>query len=269
MPKGELTPERRTIILGRLARLEAMLYPDQEPATPRGARRARMQETYFRAMDEYFDRLPRVLMGVCPFTQQPLMHSYDPFGLDGPWWHKDMMAKVKEPGPPPTFKIQLGALKLGTRVPQEAKAEVIPGPEVPFVVPRLLRLPGMVAVIGELKVKTGDVAYPVSYFSEQEIPPARLHQPWLRQDLWFKTENGDASWLIATDPWDFDLKPWVDQKKVWWVGERKGKPAALSADSGPCPYLNLPGERLPQILIDGERGLDELPTGVPINPFES
>ena len=269
MPKGELTSERRTILLNRFGRLEKMLYPDDDNLAPRGARRARMKDTYFRVLDDYFEHLPRVLMSVCPFTSQPLMRSFDPFGLDGPWWHKDMMGKINEPGPPPTFKVLLGGLRLDKRVPQEAKVEVIPGPETPFVVPRLLRLPGMIAVISELKVQTGDVAYPVAYFSMEEIPPARLHQPWLRQDQWLKTEEGDASWLIATDPWDFDLKPWVDQKKVWWVGERKGNPVALSADSGvACPYLNLPGERKPQIIIDGERDFDDLPSGVPVEPFE-
>jgi len=159
---------------------------------------------------------------------------------------------------------------MGTRTPKEATREVIPGPEVPFVVPRLLSLPGMVAVIGEVRSQTGDVGYPVAYFSEQEIAPEKLHQFWLRQDFWFKTEAGDASWIIASDTWDFDLKPWVDKKKVLWVGEKDGKPAALSADSGkPCPYVNLPGERRPQIVSFGEREWGEVPSGVPFNPFES
>src|SRR5688572_13518754 len=269
MLKGDLTRERRTIILNRLARLDAMLYPDDAALAPRGDRRARAKGLYYRALDEYSERLPRVLMSVCPFTGAELMRSYDPFGLEGPWWHKDLLCKIKEPAPPPTFKALLGALRLGARVPAESTREVTPGPEVPFVVPRLLGLPGMVAVISEIKVQTGDVAYPVAYFSEEEIRPEKLHQFWLRPDLWFKTEAGEASWIIANDAWDFDLKPWIDRKKLWWVGEKKGKPVALSVDAGPCPFLNLPGERLSQSVSFGERELGGVPTGVPVSPFDS
>lgn len=271
MLKGELTRDRRAIILNRLRRLDAMLYPDGDAApAPRGERRARMKALYFRALDEYFDRLPRVVMSVCPFTGQPLRRAFDAVGLDGPWWHKDLLSTITEPAAPPAFKVLLGALRLGARAPQEASEEVIPGPEAPFIVPRLLNLPGMVAVIGELRVETGDVAYPVAYFSEQDIPPPKLHQHWLREGLWFKTESGEASWLIANDAWDFELKPWIDRKKLWWMGERNGRRVALSSDSGAsCPYLNLPGERRPQIIAGGERDLVDLPSGVPLNPFEA
>jgi hypothetical protein len=197
------------------------------------------------------------------------MRSFDPFGLDGPWWHKDLLAEINEPGPPSTFKVLLGAVRLGARQPTEVVQEVIPGPEVPFVVPRLLGLQGMVAVIRELKLETGDVAYPIAYFSDQDIPPAKLHQPWLRQDLWFKTEDGDASWLIANDKWDFDLKPWLEQKRLRWVIELDGEFVIRDVDSGKvCPYLDLPGERRPQVLNTGEREFADPPTGVPFNPFE-
>ena len=269
MPKGELTRERRTIILNRLGRLDAMLYPEDDAATPRGQYRDRMQGVYYRALGEYFKRLPRVLMSVCPFTGLPLERAYDPFGLDGPWWHKDLLSKVDDPAPPGTFKVLLGALKLGARKPTESTEEVIPGPEVPFVVPRLLELKGMVAVVSQLKLHTGDVAYPIAYFSEEEIPPQELHQPWLRPDLWFKTPEGAAAWLIANDTWDFDLKPWVDSRKLRWVAERKGKSVVLAGDSGiPCPYLNLGGEKRPQLIVAGDRDLGELPTGEPLSPFE-
>ena len=215
MSDGILTRERRDTLLARLRELDTMLYPPDETAlTPRGAERARIKETYFKVLDEYFDRLPRVVMSVCPFTGNPLVRSFDPFGLDGPWWHKDILAEINEPAAPSTFKTLLGALYLGSRQPAEVIQEVIPGPEVPFVVPRLLGLPGMVAVVSELKLETGDRAFPVAYFSEQDIPPAKLHQTWLRQDLWFKTETGDTSCLIANDTWDFDLAPCIERKQL-------------------------------------------------------
>lgn len=270
MTDGVLTRERRETLLARLRKLDAMLYPpDDTTPTPRGAERARMKDDYYKVLNEYFDRLPRVVMSICPFTGTPLLRAFDPFGPDGPWWHKDLLVEINEPDAPPTFKLLLGALRLGTREPVETVQEVIPGPEVPFVVPRLLGLPGMIAVVSELHLETGDVAYPIAYFSKQNIPPAKLHQPWLRQDLWFKTESGDASWLIANDTWDFDLARWVERKQLGWLAERKGAVLALTSDSGEsCPYLELPGERRPQVLVGGARAFGELPTGVPFNPYE-
>lgn len=264
-----LTREQRDALLVRLRDLDAQLYPPDDAPPPRGAERARVKDAYFQVLAEYFDRLPRVVMSVCPFTGKPLKRAFDPFGLDGPWWHKELLSEIAEPAAPPTFKVLLGAVHLGARGPGEVTQEVIPGPEAPYVVPRLLGLPGMVAVVHRLRLETGDVAYPIAYFSEQAIPPKRLHQPWLRQDLWFKTESGDASWLIANDKWDFDLAAWVARGQLRWVAEEPPPPRALGADSGAaCPYLDLPGERRPQVLRKGTRGLGDLPTGVPFNPYE-
>src|SRR5262245_35434104 len=36
--------------------------------------------------EEYFRRLPRVVMAPCPLCGKPLYRSFDPFGLDGLWW---------------------------------------------------------------------------------------------------------------------------------------------------------------------------------------
>ena len=265
-----LTRERRDTLLARLRQLDGMLYPlDDATPAPRGAERARIKDDYFKVLGEYFARLPRVVMSVCPFTGEPLMRSFDPFGLDGPWWHKDRLVEVEEPDAPSAFRVLLGALHLGSRTPDENVQEVIPGPEVPFVVPRLMGLPGVIAVVSELKLETGDIAYPIAYYSREKISPVKLHQHWLRQDLWFKTETGDASWLIANDTWDFELGAWVAKKQLGWMVERDGTPQVMSADSGEsCPYLKLPGERRPQVIVAGERDFDELPTGVPFNPFE-
>jgi hypothetical protein len=44
----------------------------------------------------------------------------------------------------------------------------------------------------------------------------------------------------------------------------------LGPEAGePCPYVGLPGDRLPQLIGDGMRDLDELPNGEPLEPFEA
>lgn len=247
--------------------LELQLFPEVEDKAPTGHSAARLQDAYYQILGEYGDRLPRVAMGVCPITRQPLLSSFDPYGLDGPWWWKDRPFEIDEAKPPPTFRVLLGALALRGRIPEEVGDEVIPGPGVPFVVPRLMALPGMVAVISSLELATGDTAYPVSYWSTMEIAAEDLHQPWLRPQQWIDGDDGSQSWMIANDPWDFDLSAWIAADKLLWI-DPGGKDVVGRASGRACPYADLQGDRLPQSLAGGERILLDLPDGTPINPFQ-
>ncbi|HEV2331448.1 MAG TPA: hypothetical protein VGY56_21910 [Verrucomicrobiae bacterium] len=264
-----LTASERTALLTKAWELDAKLYPKDGTKRPEGREASLLRESYYLALGEYADRLPREVISVCPHTGKPLKMSFDRWGVDGPWWHLDSEVEIEEPAPPPTFKVLQGALAFHGRTPLEARAAVIPGPEVPFVIPRLLVLPGMVAVISRLQLDTGDTAYPITYFSAEEIPHAKLHQFWLRQDYWFETDNGESSWLIANDVWDFNLEPWLSSGKLRWT---EGNGAAMHLvevrDPKLCPFLNLPGDRQPQSLGFGKRKLLDLPDGTTVSPFE-
>jgi len=265
-----LTREARASLLARVAELHAVLYPpDDDTPAPSGPRRVKLLDQSYQVLAEYGDRLPRVVMSRCPHTQQVLKRSFDPFGLDGPWWHKSRTVRIDEPPAPTTFMVLLGALDLRGRTPSEAAAPVIPGPSVPFVVPRLLGLAGMKAVISRIELQTGDLAYPIAYFADEPHPPASLHQHWLRQDLWYPNDTGGTSWTIKNDPWDFDLAPWIDSGQLYWIQPGDAEARLHSRETGdPCPYLGLPGEHDPQALGGGARQLMELPDGTPIDPFE-
>lgn len=257
--------DERNALLARIRDVEAQLYPPGGPLPPRPLQ-ARLRDTYYALLGEYSDRLPRVVMSVCPFTGAALKRSFDPFGFDGPWWQKDRTFTPEEPAAPPTFQLVLGAVDLRGRKPAEALETVLAGPDAPFVVPRLLGEPGMVAVIHRLEMATGDVAWPIAYFSGEEIPPWRLHQHWTRPELWFKTESGDSSWVIKNDTWDFDLAPWVAKGQLRWVASEGAKLVAVGA--GNCPYAGIGGDHLPQELSGGERELGDAPSGEPVEPFE-
>lgn len=266
---ADLTKAERDELLERARRLEAQLYPEDEENEPDDRAAVLIQEAYFQVLGEYADRLPRVVMSASPFTGEVLKRSFDPWGLDGPWWQMSREVEIHEPSAPPDFKLLLGALALRGRIPVEAKDAVIPGPEVPYVIPRLLELPGMIAVISKLDLATGDIAYPIAYFSNEEIPPRQLHQWWLEQDLWFEMAEEQSGWLIANDIWDFDLDRWVKSGKVRWVDPGEKNPVVHDGRSGVrCPYLDLEGDRLPQSISGGERDLLDLPDGTPINPYE-
>src|SRR5438067_4305000 len=111
----------------------------------------------------YFERLPKPVMSCCPFDQKPLRRSFDPFGLDGPWWEPD--AITQEPPSCPHFCVLQGAVNFAGKPPLAGKHQIRPGPQVPFVIPRLLEYEGMIAVISQLRMENGYIAYPVAYFA--------------------------------------------------------------------------------------------------------
>lgn len=261
------TRAERDDLLTRIRGVEAELYPKEGPP-PHRPLQARLRDTYYALLGEYADRLPRVIMSACPFSGVPLKRSIDPYGFDGPWWHKDRTFTPAEPTPPPGFQVILGAIDLRGRKPAEAADMVLAGPDAPFVVPRLLELPGMVAVISRLQLDTGDVAWPIAYFTSEEISPAALHQDLTRPERWIKNADGAELWLVKNDTWDFDLAPWIERGKVRWIDPARPKLQVLGPEDGPCPYVGLPGDHLPQVLSGGERELDEAPTGDPVQPFE-
>ena len=261
-----ITREERNALVARIAQLSKQLFsPDSRETI---AQKARLRDTYLHVLGEYTDRLPRIVMSACPFSGAPLKRSFDPFGTDGPWWHKDRTFTPDEPAAPPTFRVLLGALDLHGRVPAESTDAVLAGPDAPFVVPALLEMPGMVAVISRLELATGDIAYPVAYYSQEKIPGSALHQFWTRPELWFTDEKGDKGWTVSNDAWDFELAPWIERAKVRWIRPGDTKAKVIGPESGePCPYVGLPGDRMPQVLGGGERVLDDPPDGEPADPF--
>jgi len=261
---GAMSRDERNALMARIKQMFALVFEPPPEDTADAHEHGKRKEALLSALAEYGDRLPRVRMSTCPHTGKAFVRAFDPFGLDGPWWHKLKIFEIADPAPPETFRVILGALNLNGRVPSESTEQVIPGPAAPFVVPRLLGLPGMVAVVNQLPMDTGDIAYPIVYFASQPTPPEKLHQFWLRQDLWF-----DGAWLIANDAWDFDLAPWLSSGRLKWIRPGDPKAEVVGLDSGEtCPYLNLPGDHDPQVVEAGERDLAEPPSGQPVNPFD-
>jgi hypothetical protein len=59
-----------------------------------------------------------------------------------------------------------GAVNFNNLRPVAGRIEVWPGPEVPYVIPRLLEMPGMLAVISHIGMDTGYTVYPIAYSAE-------------------------------------------------------------------------------------------------------
>ncbi len=215
-------------------------------------------------LKRYFESLPRMPLSRCPWCLEPLVRTFDPWGLQGFWWQ--LGAHGTEPEPCPHFRLLLGAVNLNG-LPPSAGGEVAPGPEVPYVIPRILAMPTMIAVIAAQSLENGYTAFPIAYFSEVAPPQGSLTAEWNREDYVYEEAPGRRVWTVRRDPWDFGLGPWVDSGKVCWIAPSDER-LALVGPPVPFPYADLSGRR-ERLVISGST-LTTLPppAGEEIDPFE-
>ena len=249
----ELVAKRRQALSDYNAAMDAARWPLIElPEKPFKAPKAnRLRDAAIAVESEYFERLPYVNMSCCPFDGKPLVRSFDPFGLEGPWWRAD--ATPDEPPACPHFCVLLGAVNFADKPPKAGEFDAHPGPEAPYVVPRLFELPNMVAVVAELPMHNGYTAYPIAYFAERRPRPQDLTAGWRRTNFVYTTQLGVSGWRAPIEEWDFDLLPWVKAGKIRWC-EKDSDNSALSVEPSDCfPYLYLPGERARMIVVGDQR----------------
>jgi hypothetical protein len=204
--------------------------------------------------EEYFRRLPRVVMGACPHCERALYRSFDPFGLDGLWWRSD--AQVEEPQACPHFCVLLGAVDLGEHRPRP-DFDVHPGPGAPFAMPRLLAHEGMIAVVSEIALVEGARAYPVAYFAPRRPPVQTLAAPWPRTTFVYTTQLGEHAWRRAERPrpgggdgiWDFALDRWVASRQLRWCPPGGDRTTLAPGAGAPCPFISRPGTKEAQVIL--------------------
>jgi hypothetical protein len=234
------------------------------------AQRQMMSKERDAVMQEYAERLPFVKLSRCPFCAKVLEYPMDTGGLNGPWWFNGPLAEYPKPDGCEHFRVLLGAMHFGLNHPIEAEMipEVLPGPGVPFVIPRMLeKVPAMKAVISRFTMPPGYECYPIAYFSEKPVHGALLHQAWGRQAYQVLDEEGKyEGWSAANDKLDFELQPWIDKGVLLWINP--GDTEFTLQSRPPCPYVNLPGVRAPQKIVRGKLETMPLPTGERFQPFE-
>lgn len=221
-------------------------------------------------LQQYADNLPLVPLSTCPFCVAVLEYPLDIVGLDGMWWEKGPLADYPSPKGCEHFRVLLGAIDFKSLQPAEAKTndDVYAGPGVPYVVPRMLEeIPSMKAVISSFTMPPGYVCHVIAYFSQNPVHGSLLHQPWGREAYQVLNEKGEyEGWFAANDKIDFELQPWIDKGELLWI--KPGDAALTLQTRPPCPYVNLPGVRLPQRIIRGKLETRPLPTGEKFQPFE-
>jgi hypothetical protein len=136
-----------------------------------------------------------------------------------------------------------GAVNLNGNAPHGGDFVARIGPEVPYVIPRILEVPGMIAVLSKLEMTPGYTAYLIAYFAERRPPVQDLAAHWPRTTFLYNQGAVLHRWCFDHEASDFDLAPWLERGKVRWCDPASNN-ARLSTDSSEnCPYVDLPGRR--------------------------
>lgn len=193
--------------------------------------------------DEYRERLPRVPLARCPFTGQMVLHSFDPYGIDGLWWNYEGADRPTFEDLPSTFCAMTGALKLSREI-ELTSFLVKPGPGVPYVIPRLLEQETVKAVLYSLPVGN-HTGYAIVYFTEFPITGVKWPNHWGLSYYSSGRSGPDFRWYETyddEDTLDFELEPWIRNGKLQWIFCGDGAMVLHSSITN-CPYLNLAGTR--------------------------
>lgn len=207
----------------------------------RVAWRARDMDAVSALNERYRALVPRVPVSRSPIDGTVVCHSLDTVDIDGLWWSYDNAIRPIEELPPTWFAMA-GAMRLVNEVADTAFL-VKPGPEIPFVVPRILAREGLVAVLSQVPVGP-HTGYAITYFAPD---PVRLDLPRINtwgSNLYVVRRPGQTpGWDTTVDwcpEWDFDLGPWIQRGLLAWIAPGDDT-LTLRHDVAGCPYLGLEG----------------------------
>lgn len=231
--------------------VDSMTYPEASGVAPSDIAALAAYEQVVRdalaeATASYLNALPRVPVARDPFTNAEVRIAIDTYGVDGPWWNYEGAIRPFEVRPP-TLLAFTGGMRLEPPLPWTEHL-VIPGPGVPYVIPRLLNLDGVEAVIRALTVG-GQRAWTIAYFAEHRPTGTPLANDW-GADCY---AIGDGWHSVSEDfePRDTDLAQWIRAGKLSWIAP-VDEAMVLHRDAAACPYLGLAGETNVQRLQHGK-----------------
>jgi len=201
---------------------------------------------------EYTRIIPRMKVSECPFTGEPLVLAFDPVGVDGFWWMKRTRIIYEGQSRPTTYRMLKGALNLQELPPAGGRHKAFVGPEVPYVIPRILELPNMIMVISSITLENGYVTYFLAYFSDKENKRGQLTSSWPSGEEMSLAPTGDWNFFkTINNSWDFDIEKWMKLGKIRWINP---------FDSTLAPTPHKLHERSPhQIIKESERRTGSLP----------
>jgi len=205
--------------------------------------------------------LPQVLISQCPYCNKQIWQQVGIFSLRDDFWYYEASSgrDVSEDSLCPHLFCVDGALNLNGHEPVDAvggsyiRQKITMAAEVPFIKPRVLNLPTMIAVIHAIPVAEYYTAYPIVYFAKQQPPQAEFCIPWAREELVARDEvvgEGTFSGQRA-DAQVYDLTEWLARGKVRWL-DPETEAAVKVGQIQDFPYKNVIGRQHPYRLEHGQ-----------------
>ncbi|MEV6875370.1 hypothetical protein [Amycolatopsis sp. NPDC051128] len=229
-------PAERARLLAESARLAGRKSPD--------ITRVREVNRRYRAL------LPDVTVARSPGTGEPVRWPIDVFGLDGRFWDYENPVRRPSSSRPPDWLAMTGAMRLADPVEHPPFA-VVPGPDVPFVVPRILNGPDVRAVLAEVPVGA-HTGWAISYFGPKP-EGVRLVNLWGTNTYLIYRDGGRGGWdweIPRVAEYDFELGPWLRSGKLLWLAPGD-ESATLREGPSDCPFVDLPGRRRITVVRNG------------------
>lgn len=223
------------------------------------SREVRRQETAF--VFNFRMCLPYVFVSRCPFCGTLVWEQVGVFSLqDASWFNDESSGHVgpEELGQlcPHLFCLD-GALNLNGRQPAEAvryDRKITMAAEAPFVKPRVLNLPTMVAVIHSLPIAERYTAYTITYFCEQHPEQDAFCIPWHGVEYFDDDQSlpGGNYMGRRSDIQDYDLDKWIEQGQLFWLDPEDEEHPVVQGAVEAFPYRNIAGRRHPYTIKNGK-----------------
>jgi hypothetical protein len=200
---------------------------------------------------QYRELLPEVIVARCPHTDTLVRWPIETMGLNAWYWSYLTTISRTPDELPPTWLAMAGAMRLVEPFEHPPFA-VVPGPDVPFVVPRILKKRGIRAVLAEVPVGA-HTGWAISYFGP-ELKHTKLVNLWGTNTYPVYEDGVWQGWdwdPPTVSKFDFDLASWLRSGKLLWIepGDESGTLREGPAD---CPFVDLPGERKITVVRNGK-----------------
>ncbi len=207
---------------------------------------------------------PWILVSRCPYCQKPTEQLATIVDLGRRVWYQQYEHGGDIRGCRHLFCLD-GALHLNGHQPPYIKyrapdANLYPNrinmaAEVPFIKPRVLNMPTMVAVIHSLLVEERYTAYWTAYFTQEQPSPERFCVGFARVGVEEIIPNGIDDLCIhkvRREQQEYDLREWIEQEKVFWIDPDDEKNSIVQGKVEDFPYHNIPGRKHPYTIEKGE-----------------
>lgn len=201
------------------------------------------------ACSQYTRGLPRRAVSRDPHTGNLVTLALDTWGLDGPFWDREGPVRPVQERPW-TLTAMTGAIQLDGGA-EWTDHVVMPGPDRPFVLPRLLQGSGR-AVISQLRIGMHP-AWLILYFHLDPWDLGPRYNAW--GDMWHHYPDGHGEVQRVhvderREPIDLDVGRWMDVGRLLWLDP--GDPS-LTLQEGweGCPFLDVEGHGRLQVVQHG------------------